>query len=386
MNPLAGLRVLSLEVWAAGPYGSQLLSQAGAEVIKIENPDTGGDPSRYVGPNRLGSADSQYFQGWNANKRSVALDLKSPEGQREFRELVKSSDAVMNNLRGDKPAELGLDYPSLSDINPSIVCLHISAYGRDNERNAWPGYDFLMQAEAGLMSLTGDPDGPPARFGPSTIDYMTGTTAMVGLLACLLNAQRTGKGCDVDVSLFDVALHQLGYSGTWFLNSGKAPKRQARSSHFSIAPVQTFPTADGWIFIMCMTQHYWLELLRVLEQQHLADDTRFADAHARHENIDAINAALDPVFSRTTTAAWLEKLSGVLPVAPVNDVAQALTSPFVEASGMIQNVPHPEKDDLRLLTSPIKVNGERARLAPCPPLGADNETLLNRREPVSREQ
>ncbi|MGD8325238.1 MAG: CoA transferase [Gammaproteobacteria bacterium] len=376
MTPLEGLRILSLEVWGAGPYGSQLLSAAGADVIKIENPVTGGDPSRYVGPNKLGPADSQYFQGWNTNKRSVALDLKTPDGQRDFHRLVGSADAVMNNLRGDQPGKLGLDYATLSEFNPAVVCLHLSAYGRDNERAAWPGFDFLMQAEAGLMSLTGDPDGPPARFGPSIIDYMTGTTAMVGMLSCLLGARRTGKGCDVDVSLFDVALHQLGYAGTWCLNSDMRPTRQARSSHFSVAPVQTFPTADGWIFIMCMNQKFWLELLRVLGQEQLADEPRFADPNIRHDNIEAINAALDPIFGQATTAVWLERLSGVLPVAPVYDPEQALTSPFVAASGMIQNVPHPEKSDLRLLTSPIRIDGRRAKLTPCPPLGADNDELL----------
>ncbi|HEY9181685.1 MAG TPA: CoA transferase, partial [Gammaproteobacteria bacterium] len=275
MRPLEGLRILSLEVWGAGPYGSQLLAAHGAEIIKIENPATGGDPAREVGPHFLGNGDSQYFQAWNTSKRSVALDLKSTEGQLELAELVKTSAAVMNNLRGDQPAKLGLDYAALGKINPAIVCAHISAYGRDNERTAWPGYDFLMQAEAGLMSLTGEPDGPPARFGPSIIDFMTGATAMVGLLSCLLNAQRTGRGCDVDVSLFDVALHQLNYSATWYLNTGEAPTRLERSSHFSMAPVQTFPTADGWIFVMCMKDRFWRELLDALSRPDLGKDARF---------------------------------------------------------------------------------------------------------------
>jgi crotonobetainyl-CoA:carnitine CoA-transferase CaiB-like acyl-CoA transferase len=378
MKPLEGLRILSVEVWGAGPYGSQLLAAHGAEVVKIENPATGGDPARYVGPHRLGEADSQYFQGWNTNKKSVALDLKSSEGQRDFAELVKSSAAVMNNLRGDQPAKLGLDYATLGKLNPAVVCLHISAYGRDNERTAWPGYDFLMQAEAGLMSLTGEPDGPPARFGPSIIDYMTGTTAMVGLLACLLRAQRTGKGCDVDVPLFDVALHQLGYSGTWYLNGGEAPSRLERSSHFSVAPVQTFPTADGWLYVMCMSDKFWLELLKALELEALARDARFADGNTRHRHRHELTAALDPAFRRRTTAEWLRVLTGVLPVAPVYDVAQALDNPFVEATGMIRNVQHPTQE-LRLLTSPIKIDGERAELAAAPALGADNASLLRRR-------
>jgi crotonobetainyl-CoA:carnitine CoA-transferase CaiB-like acyl-CoA transferase len=376
MNPLQGLRVLSLEVWGAGPYGSQLLAALGAEVVKIENPATGGDPARTVGPHLLGEGDSQYFQAWNTSKKSVVLDLKSDEGRRDFAELVKSSAAVINNLRGDQPAKLGLDYATLGAINPAVVCAHISAYGRDNERSAWPGYDFLMQAEAGLMSLTGEPDGPPARFGPSIIDFMTGTTAMVGLLACVVNAQRTGLGCDVDVSLFDVALHQLNYSATWALNTDQVPTRLERSSHFSVAPVQTFPTADGWIFVMCMSDKFWFELLKALDLTPLADDIRFATGNSRHQHRRALTAALDPAFRRRTTAAWLAQLAGVLPVGPVYDVAQALDSPFVARSGMIQNVPHPERSDLRVLTSPIKVNGERAQLTAAPALGAHNREVL----------
>jgi crotonobetainyl-CoA:carnitine CoA-transferase CaiB-like acyl-CoA transferase len=381
MKPLEGFRVLSVEVYGAGPYGSQLLAALGADVVKIENPATGGDPARYVGPHKLGDADSQYFQGWNANKRSVALDLKSAAGRRDFAELVESSDAVMNNLRGDQPAKLGLDYAALGTINPAVVCLHISAYGRDNARAAWPGYDFLMQAEAGLMSLTGEPDGPPARFGPSIIDYMTGATAMVGLLASMLGAQRNGRGCDVDVSLYDVALHQLGYAGTWYLNGGDEVSRLERSSHFSISPVQTFQTADGWIFIMCMNEKFWTALVRVLGQEPLMKDPRFVDGNTRHRYRQDLTALLDPVFRQATTEHWLGKLSGVLPVGPVHDVAGALSSPFAQGSGMIQTVAHPERPDLKLLTSPIKVNGTRAALTPCPPLGADNEALLGAAPP-----
>jgi len=380
MKPLEGLRVLSVETYAAGPYGSQLLAALGAELIKIENPVSGGDPARYVGPHKLNAADSEYFQGWNANKRSVALDLKSAVGRRDFAQLVETSAAVMNNLRGDQPAKLGLDYAALGKINPAVVCLHISAYGRDNERAAWPGYDFLMQAEAGLMSLTGEPEGPPARFGPSIIDYMTGSTAMVAMLACMLGAQRSGRGCDVDVSLYDVALHQLGYAGTWYLNGGDAVSRLERSSHFSLAPVQTFPTADGWILIMCMNEEFWLALLRALDQGPLARDPRFADGNTRHRYRKELTAILDAEFRKATTEQWLARLSGVLPVGPVHDVAAALSSPFAQTVGMVGTVPHPDKPDLKLLACPIKVNGARPSLAACPPLGADNDELLERAE------
>ncbi len=226
------------------------------------------------------------------------------------------------------------------------------------------------------MSLTGEPDGPPARFGPSIIDFMTGTTAMVGLLASLVNAQRTGVGCDVDVSLFDVALHQLNYSATWYLNSGEAPTRLERSSHFSVAPVQTFPTADGWVFIMCMSDKFWLELLSALDLTSLANDPRFATGNSRHRHRRELTAALDPAFRRRTTAQWLQRLAGVLPVGPVYDVAQALDSPFVARSGMIQHVPHPTKQDLRVVANAIKINGERAQLTAAPALGASTDELL----------
>ena len=181
--PLAGIRVLDLSRILAGPWCGQVLADLGAEVIKIENAESGGDAGRHVGPYLLGENDSQYFQTWGSNKKSVTLDLKSEAGRESFRRLAATAEAVVNNLRGDQPEKLGLDYKSLQSVNPAIVCLHISGYGRDTSRKGWPGYDFLMQAETGLMSLTGEPDGPPARFGASMVDYMTGTTGIVGLLA-----------------------------------------------------------------------------------------------------------------------------------------------------------------------------------------------------------
>jgi len=284
------------------------------------------------------------------------------------------------SLRGDLPARMGFDYKSLSGINPRLVCVHLSAYGRDNERAAWPGYDYLMQAESGLMHLTGEPDGPPSRIGaPSMVDQTTGLTAALALLAGIIQARSSGKGCDMDTCLLDVALHQLGYVASWYLNEGHLSTRQSRSAHFSVAPVQTFPTADGWVFIMCMSDKFWLELLKALDLMPLADDARFATGNSRHHHRRELTAALDPAFRRHTTAEWLARLAGVLPVGPVYDVAQALDSPFVARSGMIQNVPHPEKHDLRVLTSPIKVNGERAELTAAPALGAHNDELLGER-------
>ncbi len=377
MRPLEGMRVVTVEQFGAAPYGTMLLAELGAEVIKVENAETGGDPSRSVGPHMLGPADSQYFQAWNLGKRSVTLDIKSPEGRRQLEALVRTADAVVNNLRGNLPAKLGLDYPTLKQVNPSVVCLHISAYGRDNERASWPGYDYLMQAEVGLMSLTGEPDGPPARVGASLVDTMTGMVGMIGLLSAVLRARQTGIGCDVDTCLFDVAMHQLSYPAMWYLNEGDASRRLPRSSHLSLVPVQTFPTADGWIFVMCMTEKFWRSLCDAIGRPDLPEDPRFVDFPARLENRDALTAVLDAELRKAPTEHWLEVLGGLLPVAPVYELPEALDNGFVRrANGMVRSVPHPARPEMKVLANPLKINGVRPEQSACAPLGADNATLL----------
>ena len=218
---------------------------------------------------------------------------------RPLRRLAAKADAVMNNLRGDQPEKLGLDYKSLEAANPAIVCLHISAYGRDNERKAWPGYDFLMQAEAGLMTLTGEPDGPPQRFGSSVVDFMTGLTGAVGLLGCIMRARKTGRGCDVDASLFDVAVHLLSYPGTWYVNGGDMPSRLPRGSHQSITPVQTVRTKDGWIYVMCMKEKFWEALAQRIGRPELDHGSSASPLPAaRRENRNELTKALDEAMSR----------------------------------------------------------------------------------------
>jgi crotonobetainyl-CoA:carnitine CoA-transferase CaiB-like acyl-CoA transferase len=379
MKPLEGMRVVSVEQYGAAPYGTMFLADLGAEVIKVENAETGGDPARHVGPHRLGLADSQYFQAWNLSKRSVTLDLKQAEGRQQFEALVQRADAVVNNLRGSLPASLGIDYPALKALNPAVVCLHISAYGRDNERAGWPGYDYLMQAEVGLMSLTGEPDGPPARVGASMIDTMTGMTGIVGLLSAVLRARQTGIGCDVDTCLFDVAMHQLSYSAMWYLNEGDASSRLPRSSHLSLVPVQTFPTADGWIFIMCMTEKFWRSLCDVIGRPDLPEDPRFANFPARHAHRDALTAVLDAELRQAPTTHWLQRLSGLLPVAPVHDLPEALGSDFVRANDMVRSLAHPANPALKVLANPLKIDGIRPVQAACAALGADNAALLDPR-------
>ncbi len=377
MKPLNGVRVVSVEQFGAGPYSSMFLADLGAEVIKVENIAIGGDPARMTGPFLLGDGDSEYFQTWNINKKSVALDLRSPEGRAALQSLALGADIVMNNLRGDLPAKMGLDYATLGKLKPSIVCGHISAYGRDNERASWPGYDYLMQAEAGLMSLTGEPDSPPSRIGaPSMIDHTTGLTAAVGILAALVQAKTSGKGCDVDTCLFDAALHQLGYAAIWYLNEGHTAERQKRSAHFSVAPVQTFPTADGWIFVMCLTDKFWNALLDVMGRQDINGDARFNTPKARADNRETLTEALDQEFRKHPTAHWLKVLGGVLPVAPVYDLEEALENPFITTSEMVNQFPHPHRAQLRVLSNPIRINGQRLPQKTCSPMGADTGAIL----------
>jgi crotonobetainyl-CoA:carnitine CoA-transferase CaiB-like acyl-CoA transferase len=289
----------------------------------------------------------------------------------------------MNNMRGDQPEKLRLDYASLKGLNPKIVCLHISAYGRDNERKSWPGYDFLMQAEAGLMGLTGEADGPPSRIGPSMIDYMTGMTGIVGLLGCIMRARQTGIGCDVDASLFDVALHQLGYAAIWYLNEKDVSRRQPRSAHLSVAPVQTFPTADGWIYLMCMTDKFWESLADAVGRPDLKSDRRFSSQALRRQNRDALTQVLDHELRQRPTQEWLGIFTGVLPVAPVFEMDQALDAPFVDDIGMVRTVPHPQKPDLRVLANPLKIDGLRPDQVASPTLGADNKALLGHQPAVT---
>lgn len=374
--PLAGLRVLTFEAFGAGPFGSMYLADLGAEVIKVENRAQGGDATRGMGPYFLGEHDSHFFQTFNLNKRSVCLDLKQPAGRDAFRRLVARSDAVLNNLRGDQPDKLGLTYEALKDANPRIVCAHLSAYGRDNERRGWPGYDYLMQAEAGFLHVTGEPGSPPSRMGLSIIDYMTGITTALALVSALLGVARGGTGRDIDVSLFDVALHQLSYPGTWYLNEKLVTGRAPRSAHPTATPVQLFKTGDGWIFVMCMTEKFWQELLRVIDAPAVAADPRFATMPLRREHRDTLTVALDAVFETDTTARWLERLQGVLPAAPVYDMAQALENPFPIATGMIRRTPHELRPDFRSFANPIKLDGERLPATSAPALGADTDRVL----------
>jgi crotonobetainyl-CoA:carnitine CoA-transferase CaiB-like acyl-CoA transferase len=376
-QPLSGVRILAVEQYAAGPYGTQLLAELGAEVIKIEAPSIGGDISRSLGPYFLGENDSEFLQTFNRSKKSVTLEIKTPEGRVAFETLVKGADAVVNNLRGDQPDKLRITHDHMKSINPAIVCAHLSAYGRNNSRESWPGYDYLMQAEAGFMTLTGEPETPPVRFGLSMVDFMTGSVFAVGIVSAILGARSSGQGCDVDVSLYDVAVHQTSYPATWAMNEGHVTGRLPRGAHPSIAPSQMVRCADGWAFLMCQNPKFWALFCAVVNRPDLAADPRFTDMPARRTHLEPLTEALDAIFLTAPRAEWAVRLQGRVPFAPIDDLAEALENPFLREVQMRGTFDHPARPEgLHGLNSPIKIDGRRAPAHRAPTMGEHNDEVL----------
>jgi crotonobetainyl-CoA:carnitine CoA-transferase CaiB-like acyl-CoA transferase len=378
--PLAGFRIVSIEQYGAGPYGTMHLAQLGAEVIKIEPPRKdgkgGGDTARAVGPHFLRKDESLYFQAFNLNKRSLTLDLATAEGQAVLHRLVAQSHAVANNMRGDLPAKMGVTYEALKAINPAIVCAHLSAYGRDNARSKWPGYDYLMQAEAGYCMLTGDPDGEPQRMGLSMVDFMTGTIMAVGLLAALVDAQRSGLGRDIDTDLLSAAVHQTSYPALWCMNEGDVTGRTPRSAHPTATPSQMVKAQDGWLFVMCQLPKFWDVLMERMDRPDIAGDPRFATNPDRLANRAALTEVLDAAFGTQPVAHWMALLQGRVPVSPVYGLDQAMDNPWLAEIGMRDTVDHPDRGGLHVLASPIKVDGQRLPNRAGPLLGADSAAIL----------
>ncbi|PPR79156.1 MAG: Acetyl-CoA:oxalate CoA-transferase [Alphaproteobacteria bacterium MarineAlpha2_Bin1] len=375
--PLKGITILAVEHYGAGPFGTMHLADLGADVIKIENKSAGGDSARHVAPYLLGENDSQFFQSMNRNKRSITLDLKSDEGREIFCKLVKKADGVTSNLRGDQPEKLKLTYSDLSKFNKKIVCAHISAYGRSGPRVNWPGYDYLMQGETGFMYLTGEPEGPPTRMGLSIVDWTTGITNMLGLLSSILSARETGIGRDIDVSLFDTALFQTSYTSIWYLNEAHKTKRTPRSAHPVLVPSQLYKAKDGWLYVMAMTEKFWQIIIDLTGKHEISNNPKFSDFKSRLENRDELTGVLDEVFNEKTVSDWMEIFSGKIPIGPVYDLDKALDNPFVVQREMIQTFSHPHKKEIRTLSNPILVDGQRLPVKKAPLLGEHTEKILD---------
>ncbi len=376
--PLEGISVLTVSQFGAGPYATMVLAELGAEVIKIEDPSVGGDVSRSVPPYTI-EHDSLYFQSFNRNKKSLTLNLKSPEGKTIFHRLVKASDAVFNNLRGDQVHKLGLDYDSLKIVNPRVVCCSLVGFGTSGERASEPGYDYLMQAYAGYMSMTGDPAGPPAACGVSVIDHAAGFAAALGLVAALYSAARTKQGRNIEVSLLDTAFSMLTYLAIWNLNKGFAPVRRSGSAHQTLVPVQTFKTSDGHLVIFCAKERFWQNLCEALGNPEMATDERFCNFAQRHKNRDLTVSKLQTVFATKSTYEWLELLRGKVPCAPVRNLEQALSDPWLLERKMIIETEHPVFKKVKHVASPIRISKTSFEHRRAPQLGENTEEILKTR-------
>ena len=375
--PLEGVRILAISQFGAGPYSTMVLAELGAEVIKVEDPSVGGDISRSVPPYAI-EHDSLYFQSFNRNKKSLTLNLRTKEGREILEKLAGISHAVFNNLRGDQVSKLGLNYASLKHANPKIVCCSLTGFGTAGPQAAEPGYDYLMQAYAGYMSLTGDPEGPPAACGVSVIDHAAGFAAVLGLVAAVYAAEKTGKGRDVEVSLFDTAFSMLTYLAMWNLNRDYEPVRRTGSAHQTLVPAQTFATRDGYLVIFCAKEKFWEELCSTMELEHLMSDERFASFAQRFKNRELVVSTLQEKFRTKTTDEWMKDLRGRVPCAPVNDLSCALHGSLLADREMIIETQHPSFGKIRQVASPIKLPGTSMDHCRGPQLGEHTTEILKR--------
>jgi crotonobetainyl-CoA:carnitine CoA-transferase CaiB-like acyl-CoA transferase len=377
MRPLADVRIISLEQYGAGPFGSVQLADLGADVIKIEDPTTQGDIGRYVVPMQVGE-DSMFFEAFNRNKRSLSLDISSQAGRQVFEDLVRTSDIVFSNLRGDVPAKLRIRYEDLADLNPAIVCCSLSGFGMTGPRSAEPGYDYVLQGLSGWMDVTGEPDGPPTKSGLSIVDFSGGLVAALAMLAALHAARRDGVGSDCDVSLFDTAMSMLTYPAAWALNSDFDPVRTHHSAHPSLVPFQAFASSDGWLVVACPKEKFWNRLAIVVGHPEWSSDGRFDSFTSRRENADTLIGMLEAIFLSRTTAEWLDELRAAdVPCGPVNSVRQALDDPHTTERNMIVTTDHPQFGSIRQMASAVRVGDQPPSYRRAPQRNEDAPEILS---------
>ena len=376
MSLFAGVRVLDLSRMLAGPYGTLLLADMGAEVIKVEEPD-GGDPMRVMGPPFLPDGDSAYFLAINRSKKSVALDLTRSAGRDVFLDLAARADVVWENFRPGIMARLGVDYAALAAVNPRLVMCSISAYGQDGPYRDWPAFDLALQAMGGAMSLTGPEGGPPVRMGLPIGDLAGGLFGAFAVAGALFRRERTGRGAHVDLSLLDCQVSLLTYVAQYFWTDGRVPGPLG-SAHASVAPYGALATADGHLIVAVFAEKFWGCFCQAVERDGWASDPRFATNRDRVANRRALMALVEDVFATRTTAEWLARLRAHgVPATPIQTVDQVLADPQVRHRRMVVDLAHPRHGALPTLGTPLKVAGARD-LTPGPPpgLGEHTESVL----------
>ena len=374
-GPLAGLTIVDLTRVLSGPYCTMLLADMGARVIKVEQPDRG-DDTRAWGPPFVGS-ETAYFLSINRNKESVTLDFKNSDGRRILDQLIASADVVVENFRPGAMTRLGLDYAALAPTHPRLVFCSISGFGQDGPRRHHAGYDAVIQAEGGLMSVTGDPDGPAFRVGLAVTDMVAGLLAAQGIALALFARERTGRGQQVDISMLDGVISLLSYHASIYLTTGGESKRLG-NRHATIAPYDTFTASDGALFLAVGNDEQFKRFCPVAGLDHLLTDDRFRTNPLRVANEAALKQLIAPVLRGRTREEWIRALTAAgVPCGAVRSVPEALSDPQVTARHMIEAVEHAVLGRMKVLGTPIKLSETAASVRTAPPtLGQHTDAVL----------
>lgn len=372
--PLSHVRVCDLTQNLAGPYCTQILADLGAQVIKVEPP--GGDLARAWGPPFWGSGSALYLSA-NRGKKSIVLDLKTEAGMEVLRRIAAECDVFVQASRPGVSRRLGFDYPSIRRVREDVVYMGISAYGKTGPLAELPGYDPLMQAYSGIMSLTGHPETPPTRVGGAVVDYGTGMWAATAVLSALLTRERTGKGAELEAALLDTAIGWVSYHIAGYLGTGEVPGPMG-SGLASIAPYQAFPSSDGYVMILAGNDALFRRLCNALELPALADDERFLTNPSRVAHRDELTPILEACTRTLSTAELVERgRTHEVPLSAIHTIAEVVEDPQVGASGMVPNAPNAELPDYRDVALPLRIDGTRPRADGAPPrAGEDTRDVL----------
>jgi crotonobetainyl-CoA:carnitine CoA-transferase CaiB-like acyl-CoA transferase len=371
-----GVRVLDLSRMLAGPYGSMLLADLGAEVIKVEEPE-GGDPMRVMGPPFLDGGESAYFLSINRNKKSVALDLTRAAGRDVFLELAAHADVVWENFRPGVMERLGLSHAALSAANPRLILCSISAYGQDGPYRDWPAFDLALQAMGGAMSITGEEGRRPVRMGLPMGDLAGGMFGAFAVAGALFRRARTGQGAHVDLSLLDCQVSLLTYLAQYFWADGRVPGPMG-SGHASVVPYQALATRDGHLIVAIFAEKFWAGFCSAVEHPEWQADPRFATNRDRVANRQALMALVEAAFTARATDDWLARLHAAgVPAAPILGVNRVLSDPQVNHRRMVVEVEHPRLGRLPTLGTPVKIDGARElSVTAAPQLGEHTDLVL----------
>jgi len=372
MQPLQNIRVLDLSRVLAGPYCTMVLGDLGAEVIKVEPPE--GDETRGWGPPFAGG-ESAYYLCVNRNKRGMVVNLKTEDGRNILRELALKSDVLVENFRPGTLKKFGLDYETLHGLNPRLVFCSISGFGQTGPLRDMPGYDFMIQAMGGIMSITGEPEGEPMKVGVAVADLFAGQNAVIAILAALQARTFTGEGQFIDIALFDSQLGWLANVASNFLISGRNPKRYG-NAHANIVPYQSFRAKDGWLVVAVGNDKQFEAFCAVIEKLELASDARFMTNQARVKNREALVFILKPVFLEKSVDEWLSLIGDKFPCGPINNFEQVFAMPHVEEREMLVQMKHPTIGALPLVGSSLKMGGTPISYRLPPPLMGEHTNSI----------